>query len=678
MRLWTGPRLPKLLLAITLGLAALPISAQSTLQLPAHGGLQVDLGNSAVALTDWKFHPGDDPAWALPGYTDSGWTTMDMRGDGNSHDPYFSSELYVPGWTARGFPTLTGYAWYRTRFHLIGDKTDLWLEMPPNFDDGYQLYVSGKLVGEFGNFTAHHTRMFYSRSTMFHLPPLSAHSDVVLALRFFMDPDTPQWNVLAGGLHSAPVVGLAPIIALMQSRNSNVNLHTFLSYLLLAIVLAVAGIAALWIYLIDRKEHAYLWLTLALLTGAAAALIEFLGSVTFRFSNSPELLARDVGSSVLVPLFWLFFWAHWFRLHHRRMVVRAGWILGLLELCVFACMRQYLFGSYFPVAWGHPLVVASVVLRAAFALLFLAVTVGGIRQNRAEGWIAVTAIVPLCIGLFSIDLQFVAIPVEYFPLGIHVGIDIVAWFVLAIIVIALVLRRFLRTQVRQQEMAQEMHQAQEMQRILVPQVPGHTPGFELDAVYLPASEVGGDFFQVQPGNDGSLLVIVGDVSGKGLKAAMTVSTIVGALRGCSIRGPADVLAYLNRVLYGQVSGFVTCSAAVIAADGKMTIANAGHLSPYCNGEELAVAGGLPLGLVAEGSYEETRYQLALGDRLIFMSDGVVEARNTKGELYGFERTRRISKQSAAAIADTAKQFGQEDDISVLSVTRTVNLKAAVA
>jgi phosphoserine phosphatase RsbU/P len=198
-------------------------------------------------------------------------------------------------------------------------------------------------------------------------------------------------------------------------------------------------------------------------------------------------------------------------------------------------------------------------------------------------------------------------------------------------------------------------------------VPPATPGFAVEHVYLPASEVGGDFFQVLPTGDGSLLIVIGDVSGKGLKAAMTVSSIVGALRGSTLRAPAEVLAYLNRVLHGQIGGLVTCCAVRIAADGAMTIANAGHLSPYRNGEELACAGGLPLGVSGDGCYEEVHSTLAPGDRLTLLSDGVVEARNAQGELFGFDRTRDLSTQSAEQIAAAAQAFGQEDDITVLTL-----------
>jgi phosphoserine phosphatase RsbU/P len=99
----------------------------------------------------------------------------------------------------------------------------------------------------------------------------------------------------------------------------------------------------------------------------------------------------------------------------------------------------------------------------------------------------------------------------------------------------------------------------------------------------------------------------------------------------------------------------------------MALANAGNPAPYRNGEEMAVEPGLPLGMISEASYEETRYQIAPGDRLMFVSDGVVEATNPQGELYGFERTQAISDQPAELIAKAATEFGQEDDITVLTI-----------
>ena len=118
------------------------------------------------------------------------------------------------------------------------------------------------------------------------------------------------------------------------------------------------------------------------------------------------------------------------------------------------------------------------------------------------------------------------------------------------------IRRFSLARQEETRLSSEFESALNIQSLLIPAEPPITPGFAIESVYLPASEVGGDFFQIMPANDGSLLVVVGDVSGKGLKPAMTVGAIIGALRGCSVRKAAEVLAHLNRVLHGQIAGFV--------------------------------------------------------------------------------------------------------------------------
>jgi serine phosphatase RsbU (regulator of sigma subunit) len=130
-----------------------------------------------------------------------------------------------------------------------------------------------------------------------------------------------------------------------------------------------------------------------------------------------------------------------------------------------------------------------------------------------------------------------------------------------------------------------------------------------------------------------------------------------------------MLTRLNECLAGRTDGgFVTCVCALITPDGLLTLANAGHLSPYRNGVEVACEPGLPLGIVRNADYGEVSLQLGAGDTLTFISDGVVEARSAQGELFGFERTLQISGLSARRIAEAAAQFGQEDDITVLSIS----------
>jgi serine phosphatase RsbU (regulator of sigma subunit) len=99
----------------------------------------------------------------------------------------------------------------------------------------------------------------------------------------------------------------------------------------------------------------------------------------------------------------------------------------------------------------------------------------------------------------------------------------------------------------------------------------------------------------------------------------------------------------------------------------LQISTAGHLPPYRNGEEVPLPGALPLGMLPGATYETVRYHLACGDRLVFLSDGVVEARSQTGALLGFESSRALTNLPAAEIADAAVRFGQEDDITVVTV-----------
>ena len=222
-------------------------------------------------------------------------------------------------------------------------------------------------------------------------------------------------------------------------------------------------------------------------------------------------------------------------------------------------------------------------------------------------------------------------------------------------------------------MAAELSAAREIQRRLVPETLPEIAGYELEAAYFPAEEVGGDFYQVLESKGGAKLVVVGDVSGKGLKAAMTGTLAIGALRALATEGlgPGAVLERLNgQMVESSGEGFITCVCARIGAQGEVTVANAGHLPPYRNGEELALEPDLPLGIAEDVQYGERAFRLERGDQMTLLSDGVVEARDGRGALFGFERTRAISGQTAGAIAAAALEYGQADDITVVTLTRT--------
>jgi hypothetical protein len=221
--------------------------------------------------------------------------------------------------------------------------------------------------------------------------------------------------------------------------------------------------------------------------------------------------------------------------------------------------------------------------------------------------------------------------------------------------------------------AAELEAARVVQHVLIPEEIPAVPGFAFQSVYKPAGEVGGDFFQIAPIESGGALVIIGDVSGKGMPAAMTVSLLVGTFRTLAhyTQSPAEILTAMNvRMLARSHGGFTTCLVLRAHPDGRLIIANAGHIAPYLGGEELPIENGLPLGLSAASIYPESTFHLSLGQQVTLITDGVVEARDKSGGLFGFERTARISIQPADVIAETAQAFGQTDDITALTLVAT--------
>ena len=635
---------------------------------------QITLGESIVALTGpWKFHTGDDMRWADPKFDDSTWGTMDLTPPSGSTSLMYGTGGFVPGWTKRGYAGYSGFAWYRLRANIQNAqdaRATLALKMPAHFDDAYQVYVNGQRIGQFGRFTSHGVTFYLSQPSAFRLPDSIRRGPVTIAIRMWMDAATPFIAPDVGGLHGPPVLGQASYIqSLLRQDREDLDRALDGGFVLSAILLQVL-LVAFGLYWLDRSEQAYFWLGLVCVTSLLYSAVVLLGYHTRWIGQTPVEFLED---AVLTPAYiglWVLFWGYWFRLERMARLHRVVWELVLLLAMGMAMLRPPLYGRAVPVhaiVWLLPL---AEVFRLLLGAMLVWVTYRGIRKNRTEGLLALPAVALVVLSLYQEDLIVLQIPVSFFPFGFGINLSDLATMLSLGIITVLLLRRFLQGQRQREQWKQEMEQARQVQSLLVPVTPPNTPGFAVESVYLPAQKVGGDFFQVLPGDDGSLLIVVGDVSGKGLKAAMTVSTIVGALRGCDIREPAKVLANLNRVLHGHISGFATCVAAWITAGGAMTIANAGHIPPYRNGEELAVPGGLPLGVVETGHYEETQFEIAAGDRLTFVSDGVVEATNENHELFGFERTQQISYQPAHAIAEAAKTFGQEDDISVLSVTRT--------
>jgi serine phosphatase RsbU (regulator of sigma subunit)/predicted ester cyclase len=239
---------------------------------------------------------------------------------------------------------------------------------------------------------------------------------------------------------------------------------------------------------------------------------------------------------------------------------------------------------------------------------------------------------------------------------------------------------------------QELAVARRIQQALLPKDLPKLGGWEIARHYQPAREVGGDFYDFLYLDDGGVGLVSGDVSGKGIPAAVLMANTQSVLRAVAQRGgitPGQVLEEANEVLFTYIppNMFVTCFYAVLdPTEGRLRYANAGHNLPCCWHEGTASelrARGMPLGLMPGMDYDEKETTLAPGDGVLFYSDGLVEAHNPQGEMFGFPRLRRLISVHGAGSGEelvdvllaelerfTSQNSEQEDDITLVTMQRS--------
>ena len=239
-----------------------------------------------------------------------------------------------------------------------------------------------------------------------------------------------------------------------------------------------------------------------------------------------------------------------------------------------------------------------------------------------------------------------------------------------------------------QRIEQELHVARLIQQTLLPKSLPALPGYDVAAYYQPAREVGGDFYDFLELPDGQLGLIVGDVSGKGVPAAIVMAITRTMLHAAYRLGsPGEILEQVNNILYPDIPPdmFVTCLAALLdSRTGRLQYANAGHDLPYlrhADGVSELRATGMPLGLMPEMSYEQKEITLKPGDSVLLYSDGLVEAHDPQRELFGFPRMKGFvgAHPGGATLIDsllaelerfTGEEWEQEDDITLLTLHRS--------
>ncbi len=593
------------------------------------------------------WHAGDNPGWAAPGLDESGW------------QPY---SLWKP---SREQPRL----WIRCHANLAALPALPEPAIQVAFPGAYALFVNGQQVGLSGDLGTGAAETDVIRS--WRIPSAAAGAAATIALR----------AVYAGAHHAAATARLeaGTMSVLNAQRDSRVlaAIRQDASMAACYLVIGAIGLALLGFYLADRSRKELLLLGIACFALALLRLGFFAGAAEVPLSSRTFNCFQ--AAQLVLPLAEVLFF---FRIAGRRVprAIAAGLAIEvMMNLVLAAALAAPLNISYRLSAaiYLPPFYPYGVLILFSWALLLCGVLTAFWSPRRLLRRLQVMA--ALCGAWVAADSVWFAFELaglshgSSFLLGHQY--DVLAesrgYTVFAVVVALMVLLlRDQRMVVEERAaLAGEMHAAQEIQRRLVPTTVQTVPGIKLAVAFQPMREVGGDFYQCRILPDGTQRILLGDVSGKGAAAAMTATLVIGASKGRQSDSPSVLLRHLNCALQeSEIAGFVTCLCAHIAPGGILTLANAGHLPPYRNGEEVQVESGLPLGIAPDTAYAESTVRLAAGDTLTLLSDGVVEARNAQGHLFGFDRTREISGKSAEEIAQAARQYGQQDDITVLTLT----------
>lgn len=627
------------------------------------GAQVLDLEKARLPVTElsvpWHFQTGDNPAWAAPDFDDASWPLVPPE----------------KGWSEQGYKDYTGFAWYRLRV-LPGPATNDLALLIPYISNSYEVYVNGRSIGAVGGLPPREKIVLAG----FRLLPIPAGLMIAgksntIAIRVW------HWERLdlayGAGMQAPPLIGNAQLLATLRTHAVHDRWWMMSDTELAFICNFLTAMAALSLFALRRREREYLWFGTAQLLWAlqcAMHLNLIFRPVSYR-ATEIAVVSAMIGAEILN----LEFFIALMRQPRRRLYWAALLPLVGTLLCLVPVEAGLISNATFALA--------QTVANLIYGVCVPALLYHGSRADNIE---AKLLLYPFTLsfgcnvigGLISLpvlaEFQWVqGFKVHFFqvvswPFAIS-AMNLAGILAMFSVVVVLVLR-FVRSREDEERLASELAAARAVQHVLIPDEIPAVSGYEVECVYRPAGEVGGDFFQILPLADGGALAAIGDVSGKGMPAAMTVSLLVGTLRAMAqtTSSPAELLQSMNRLIMGRTSGgFATCLVIRVNRNGAISLANAGHIAPYLNGKEMVVENGLPLGMDPGALYPESVVQMGVEDELTLMTDGVVEARNPAGELFGFDRTADLSVLSVREIASAAQAFGQTDDITVLRLTRQV-------
>ena len=577
------------------------------------------LGSPLLLDKGWRVGITADLQAANPGFDDSNWaireaqaTMHDVDEPGDEPDTSPGHVHVQSSYNQDQIDSRHRYAWFRLHLQLAPDHGPIALlvELPVSQSTtlgvsqagpSVEIFANGRQIqpqGPHGDAPQHYQQI----SRLYNLNVPASESSLVLVARtvyvpfgfgaytsFFAD----RTLTLGRPSDLQPILDLWLTNALLQR----------LPRLVYSVLLTVLALFLLALFIAQKGHPEYLWLALHELVQAPIGFVEQGGSS----AQLDRLWYAAIVMQLVVVSAYLFF-----EFLVAFLSLPRRWNIRLLRYtsAILAGVGPALLMAVGNRGGGSVAFMIIVFLCTALWMLGWVIFIFGtlisatLRRNFEAGLL----LIPLLLGLVgTIEPTVVASmssmtgheyrsPLTYMAGPIPISLASIANFTGILVILLIIFGRFLRIQSERERATSDLEAARSVQELMIPREKLVTPGFEVESIYNPANEVGGDFFHVQTAADGGMLVVIGDVAGKGLKAAMTVSMLMGALRATKERSPAKILVALNGAISGTDS-FTTCQAVWFGANGEVVLANAGHLPPYLNSQEIALPGGLPLGVI---------------------------------------------------------------------------------
>ncbi|MGA8089113.1 MAG: SpoIIE family protein phosphatase [Terracidiphilus sp.] len=541
------------------------------------------LGKGAVPLDGaWQFHAGDDLSWAKP-ETD----------DATGHDGWEQLKADAP-WGTQSHPNYDGPGWYRRHIDLTiapGAPQNVALLIPA-IDDIYELYWNGQPVGHLGSFPPHPD---YLSAIPAQTYGLGAVRSGVLAVRVLKVPFASNDDGTAGGFEGAPILGSPDAIAAIKDSLDYKWLRSQQFRFALTGLYALVCILSFLAWMRDRQQRLLFWI------------------MVYTFMPTLELMLN--GMRLQYSAIWITFFvqaaiqirevSQWYVLIYLLQLKAAPRLMRYVKIFAIASLIAgtvdgalgFLYGVLAKSTFQITDAVLTFFILPGEAIPIFLVVYAVLRRRRLDSarWLVASIalandVVYAVSNTSQQGIRFTHWPLAGWINGMHLtvfgtilNVQTILRTALFLAIVYAVLRYAVDYRHRQTAMERELQNAREVQQVLVPEALPAIPGFNLTSAYKPALEVGGDFFQILSAGEGGALIVIGDVSGKGMPAAMTVSLLVGTVRTLAhyTQSPGEILTAMNhRMLMRSAGGFTTCLVVRVDGDGKLTAANAGHLAPY--------------------------------------------------------------------------------------------------